>query len=560
MLAVYCRLSVDREGQTSTQTQQEMGIAFAEQQNMKYKVYIDEGVSGSSAIKDRPQFEAMLNDIEDDIITDIFVTDQDRLTRSELTWFTLLDIMLDKGVTLYEKGDKFDIEDDNQLLLRGIKSAVDSNFKRRTARKVTDKIEWNYKHGKAHGSIPYGWMKKSKEDTVLVVDPDKAEIVKRIFNDEIEGMSISKITKGLNKDGILSPRGAKWHKGTVTKMLSHRMYIGERPYLDTYVPIPPIISKEVFKQARIARKKNELDRGKINMDRFYLRGLVFCDVCKNRYLGNKSRYPYYQCATRRHDSNACSSKNVRALFLEEFVWFVLRHELLDEIKAMTGKDTGKERLESRQLEINNKLADLKKQEEKLILISIRTDASPEILNEQLKRIEREQGTAQRELDEVEIQLKSYEVEDTSELSTLSDFDNSPNEFKKMIAKKFINKIIISEEEGLESITINFNVKNISLSVFYDTKKGFIIDRFRPYLYITGKQLTKQYESSSDTLKWFKNEDNINRVHQMIVEKNRKWRYLLKGNYNIEPPYIVYVPINVKGVLDESARYTFTLNA
>lgn len=559
MLGIYCRISVDKKGQTSIETQQEMGIEFAKEHKMKYKVYIDRGISGTLAIKDRPQFEAMLNDIEDEIVTDIYATNQDRLERSEVVWFTLVEIMDRKKVTLYENGEKVAIDDDSIRMLQGMKTLMNADYARKTSRKVTNKVKRNFQQGKAHGSIPYGYMKN--ENKVLVVDPAKAKIVKRIFNEEIQGSSISKITKGLNKDNIASPRGAKWSKGTVTKMLSHRMYIGERPYKETYVPIPPIISKDTFKQARLARKKNELDRGKINLDRFYLRDLLFCDVCGNRYLGNKSKYPYYQCATRRLDSTACTSKNIRASFLEEFVWFVLRHELLDEIKAMKDKDTGKEKLEIRQEEKVSKLKDLKKQEKRLTHLAVTTELNPEYLNDELSRIEREQGTAQKELDEVEVQLKSYEVEDTSELLTLKDFDKSPNEFKKMIAKKFINKIVIGEElDGVESINIYFNVKNISLSVLYDTKKGFIIDQFRPYLYLTGKMLIKEYESSNDQLGWFSKKDSINKLHQIIVEKSRKWRYLLKGDYSIEPPYITYVPLLVEGVPDESVRQTFLLHS
>ena len=56
MLAIYCRTSKSKEEGTdySIETQQQGGVKLASQLGIEYKFYIDEGMSGTLAIEDRP--------------------------------------------------------------------------------------------------------------------------------------------------------------------------------------------------------------------------------------------------------------------------------------------------------------------------------------------------------------------------------------------------------------------------------------------------------------------------------------------------------------------------
>ena len=45
----------------------------------------------------------------------------------------------------------------------------------------------------------------------LIIDPEQAEVVKRIYREYLEGYSMDKIAKGLEADGILTGAGkTKW--------------------------------------------------------------------------------------------------------------------------------------------------------------------------------------------------------------------------------------------------------------------------------------------------------------------------------------------------------------
>ena len=517
MLAIYARISGIKEDDSdvSISFQISKGKELAKELNLNYRIYKDEGVSGTSDPEDRKGLKDVLLDIISGEVKILFAWHQYRLYRADSARIKVQAVCKKHKVKIYYDKVEYDWNDPMSKMVDTIMTATGQFYVDLTKQHVKGVIQQNYEHGKAHGSIPYGWMKGNNK--ILVVDPYKAEVVKRIFNEEIEGKSISQITKGLNNDSIPSPRGAKWHKGTVTKMLSHRMYIGERPYLNKYVPIPPIISKETFKKAEQARKANSNNRGKINMDRFYLRGLLWCDSCGNRYLGNMSKYPYYQCATRRNDSTACANKNIRATVLDDFIWYILTFMLLEEVESMVEKDTGKDELEFRLKELRDKLSDLDKQKRRQAELAVKGNLPIEILDEQLKRIEKEEGECDKEINEVQTQLKSYEVDYTEELEGLKDVINANTTFKKKVVNKFLLKVLVIQEGELTRLDVFFKIKSITFSFYIDTKKGFIIDRKSAGLYIFGKMLIKAATNTENLYRWFHNIPEIDKLHQHILD-------------------------------------------
>ncbi len=62
----------------------------------------------------------------------------------------------------------------------------------------------------------------------LVIDPEQAEIVKRICREYLEDYTMNKIAKVLEADGLLSvARKAKWWTSTINKILHNEKYIDD---------------------------------------------------------------------------------------------------------------------------------------------------------------------------------------------------------------------------------------------------------------------------------------------------------------------------------------------
>ncbi len=66
------------------------------------------------------------------------------------------------------------------------------------------------------------------ENKHLVIVPEEAEIVKRIYREYLEGASMLKIARGLEADAILN-RASKerWHTSNISQILRNGKYIGD---------------------------------------------------------------------------------------------------------------------------------------------------------------------------------------------------------------------------------------------------------------------------------------------------------------------------------------------
>ena len=70
-------------------------------------------------------------------------------------------------------------------------------------------LQYRYQQGKVqinHNRF-LGYTKDA--DGNLIIDPKQAEIVKRIYREYLEGLSMDKIAAGLERDGILTGAGGK---------------------------------------------------------------------------------------------------------------------------------------------------------------------------------------------------------------------------------------------------------------------------------------------------------------------------------------------------------------
>lgn len=69
----------------------------------------------------------------------------------------------------------------------------------------------------------------------LIINPEQAEIVKRIFREYLEGASCKKIAQGLQRDGIPNARGStNWYDNSIRLILGNEKYMGDALLQKTY--------------------------------------------------------------------------------------------------------------------------------------------------------------------------------------------------------------------------------------------------------------------------------------------------------------------------------------
>lgn len=96
-------------------------------------------------------------------------------------------------------------------------------------------LQYRYQQGKVqinHNRF-LGYTKDA--DGNLVIDPEQAKTVKRIYREYLEGLSMDKIAAGLERDAILTgAEGKKWHTSTINKILRNEKSIGDALLQKTY--------------------------------------------------------------------------------------------------------------------------------------------------------------------------------------------------------------------------------------------------------------------------------------------------------------------------------------
>jgi hypothetical protein len=95
-------------------------------------------------------------------------------------------------------------------------------------------------------ATPYGYL---RQDGVLVVEPEEANIVAGFFRRCQEGMSLRQIAEVANEQGIPTSRGGEWQASTIRHILRNPTYVGRvrRNNMVRDGGPPGLIDPELFK-------------------------------------------------------------------------------------------------------------------------------------------------------------------------------------------------------------------------------------------------------------------------------------------------------------------------
>ena len=96
-------------------------------------------------------------------------------------------------------------------------------------------LQFRYQNGQVQVNHNHFLGYTKDADGNLIIDPEQAEVVKRIYREYLEGYSMDRIAKGLEADGILTGAGkTKWWTSTINKILRNEKYIGDALLQKTY--------------------------------------------------------------------------------------------------------------------------------------------------------------------------------------------------------------------------------------------------------------------------------------------------------------------------------------
>ena len=377
-VALYIRLSqedsdngTEKQESNSVTSQKTLLNEFIEEHDdlIVYDTYKDDGFTGTDF--NRPSFQRLLEDMRNGNINCVIVKDLSRLGRNYIEVgnyieqvFPLFNI---RFIAINDLVDSFKNPSSTNTILVPFKNLINDEYARDTSTKIRTSLNGKKKKGEFIGAFPsYGYIKDPKDKHKLIIDEVAADIVRKIFNWNVnEGLGKIAICHKLNDLGILNPTGHKklelgqnynnygikdntytWTPSTVRNILNNEVYIGNtvqgkrrtKSYKVHKVEVvpkeewvrventhEPIIDKETFTKAQELSRRDTKVSQKTNELSIWA-GFLKCADCR-RAMNKKSstnksgsKYEYYICSTYRKKSNKlCTKHTIKEELLEKAV-------------------------------------------------------------------------------------------------------------------------------------------------------------------------------------------------------------------------------------------------
>ena len=139
-----------------------------------------------------------------------------------------MEMLKEKGIAVYFQKENINTLDAKGEVMITIMASLAQQESESISKNVKLGIDFRNKQGKVqvnHNRF-LGYTKDAEGH--LIIDPEQAEVVKRIYRKYLEGASMDMICHGLEADGILTGAGnKKWYTSTVKKILTNEKYIGD---------------------------------------------------------------------------------------------------------------------------------------------------------------------------------------------------------------------------------------------------------------------------------------------------------------------------------------------
>lgn len=384
--ALYVRVSTERQGDNySLGTQEEECRRFAAEQGyLVDDAHVYRETHTAVDLWERPELtrarEAMARGEFDALVC----YDPDRFSRKQVHTALLLHFCEQAGVEL--KFAMFDFEQDatGQLLLNVRAYAAELEHEKIRERTIRGRRA-RAKSGKAHaGPRPLYGYHWNGDRTGLLIDEATAPVVRRIYREVGAGQSLRKVSEGLSRDGIPTPKGgSRWTHATLHDLLYHPSYTGkavafrfdtsrqtrkeqgrrvERP-AEEQIPlpagtVPPLVTEReaALARQRLAQHRVESSRRNRNPEAFLLRGgYLRCGCCGHLvstvWMRHGSRpddeardRALYRIQRRSVGHHDCPTTQIEAKNLDREVWARVEDILLhpenikDELARMLTDD------------------------------------------------------------------------------------------------------------------------------------------------------------------------------------------------------------------------------
>jgi DNA invertase Pin-like site-specific DNA recombinase/outer membrane lipoprotein-sorting protein len=367
-VAVYARYSSDNQRDASIDDQLRDCRARAEREDWQIvETYTDYAISG--AVKLRSGYQDLLAAVRERRVDLVLAESLDRFAR-DLEFIAALH----KECTFHQVRVYTLREGEIGELQIGLKGTMGALYLKELAENTRRGLKGRIEAGRCTGSPPYGYriVRQLTENGTLErglreIDPDRAAVVRRIFDAYVGGASPQRIARQLNAEGIPGPGGGIWYDASIRGrprrqdgILRNELYIGSLVWQrrrnakypktgvrvrrdappDTFlrvgVPQLRIIDDDLWQrvQQRLVEESAPLTPGRLKpknafwdrrRPRHLLSQKVVCGTCGRHFTPTGK--DYLGCPAAKH-GNCSNTSTVRRVTLEDHAMDLLSRQVM----------------------------------------------------------------------------------------------------------------------------------------------------------------------------------------------------------------------------------------
>lgn len=369
-VAAYARVSMDTERLQHSLSAQVSYYNDKIQKNPEWLfagVYADNGISGTGTAK-REEFNRLLADCEAGKIDLVLTKSISRFARNTVDLLETVRHLKEIGVEVwFERENIRSFDGDGELLL-----SILASFAQEESRSISENCKWGIRKRFEKG-IPNGHFRiygyRWEGDELLIV-PEEAAVVRRIFQNFLDGKSRLKTEREFAAEGITTRDGCRWVDSNIKKVLTNCTYTGDLLLQKEYISDPihkkrrqnrgelpqyfvpehheAIIDRETFRyvQEEMERRKELGALANKSLNTCCFTGRMKCPHCGCSYMHNRrtkngSYQEYWTCGSRKKKKVGVGcpvSGSISQKALEKACMEVLGLESFDEEAFLAGVD------------------------------------------------------------------------------------------------------------------------------------------------------------------------------------------------------------------------------
>ena len=325
---IYARYSSEKQTEQSIEGQIRVCNEFAAKNDIKIvDTYIDRATTGTN--DNRAAFQKMLSDSDKKPIWDlVLVYALDRFGRNSIEVAVNKQRLQKNNIILISATQRTSVNIDGTknldgIILENVLIGLSEYYSAELSQKVRrGQRESRQKGNFLGGKVPYGYRVENKK---VLIDEERAEVVRLIFQLYANGKCVREILDELNRIGILY-NGKPMYQSTLFKILKLEKYTGIYRYDgEIYTNIyPQIIPIPLFERVQKMMEHNKLGANSRNTD-FVLKGKLYCGLCGMKINGDSGtshtgvKKFYYTCSNKKR-FRKCNKTSIKKDEMEQMVF------------------------------------------------------------------------------------------------------------------------------------------------------------------------------------------------------------------------------------------------